>query len=88
MRLLYLKNAIINLNKITNNLILSIVWNCEGGIPDIVENDVTGFLVQQSDVEALTEKLEILINNPTLCKQMGSAGRKKYEKEFTIEIFE
>ncbi|MFW5982890.1 MAG: glycosyltransferase family 4 protein [bacterium] len=67
---------------------LPIVSTFEGGIPDIVENERTGYLVPQQDATALAEKLETLILNPALRKQMGTAGRAKYEKEFTLEAFE
>ena len=67
---------------------LPVVSTFEGGIPDIVEDGVTGFLVPKKNAEALAEKLEILINNPKLRQQMGKAGRQKYETEFTLEIFE
>jgi len=67
---------------------LPIVSTFEGGIPDIVEKDITGFLVFQNDVEQLALKLGILILNPELRKNMGKAGRIKYEKEFKLEIFE
>ncbi|WP_332456895.1 glycosyltransferase family 4 protein [Petrimonas sp.] len=60
----------------------------EGGITEIVEDGKTGFLVPQKDVETLAEKLEILIKDPVLRKQMGESGRKKYEKEFTLSKFE
>jgi len=67
---------------------LPIVSTFEGGISDVVEDGVTGFLVPQRNVEALAEKLEILIQNSDLRQQMGEAGRKKYENEFTLEKFE
>ena len=67
---------------------LPVVSTFEGGIPDIVEDGRTGFLVPQKDAVALAEKLEILIQNPTLRQKMGNAGRKKYEEEFTINKFE
>lgn len=40
------------------------------------------------NVEALAEKLEILIKSPELRLKMGEAGRKKYEQEFTLNKFE
>jgi glycosyltransferase involved in cell wall biosynthesis len=46
------------------------------------------FLFIIKNVEVLPIKLEILIKNPELRKQMGAAGRKKYEEEFTLERFE
>ncbi|MBP1663533.1 MAG: glycosyl transferase group 1 [Bacteroidetes bacterium] len=67
---------------------LPIISTSEGGIPDIVENDKTGFLIPKNNARALAEKLEILIKNPEMRLKMGKAGRLKYEKEFTMEIFE
>ncbi len=66
----------------------AVISTFEGGIPDIIEDGVTGFLVPQCDVEIMAEKLELLITQPTLRQQMGSAGRQKFESEFTLEIFE
>lgn len=45
------------------------------GIPELVQNGVSGFLVAERDVQALAEKLEYLIQNPRLWPVMGSAGR-------------
>lgn len=67
---------------------LPIVSTFEGGIPDVVEDGVTGFLVPQKNATALADKLEILIYNPEIRKQMGIAGREKYEREFTLDTFE
>lgn len=67
---------------------LPIVSTFEGGIPDIVEDGGTGFLVPQKNARALADKLEILINNAELRGQMGVFGREKYEKKFTIAVFE
>ncbi len=67
---------------------LPIVSTFEGGIPDIVEDGTTGYLVHQKDAEALVEKLVVLINNPDLRERMGKAGREKYENEFTLNVFE
>ncbi len=67
---------------------LPIISTFEGGIRDIIENGETGFLIPQKNVEILADKLEYLIKNPELCVKMGEAGRKKYEKYFTLNIFE
>lgn len=60
----------------------------EGGIPNIIENGKTGYIVNKHSPQELAEKITLLINNPELCQSMGEAGRKKFEKEFTIEQFE
>lgn len=67
---------------------LPIVSTFEGGIPEVIEEGKTGYLVPQKDAKALAEKIEILIQNPALRQQMGKAGRKKYEQEFTLNKFE
>lgn len=46
------------------------------------------FYYLKSNVEALAEELEILNKSPALRKRMGEAGWLKYERKFTLEIFE
>ena len=60
----------------------------EGGIPDIIDDGMTGYIVPKRQPEPLANKLEQLLADKALRKQMGIAGRKKYEKEFTLSIFE
>jgi glycosyltransferase involved in cell wall biosynthesis len=67
---------------------LPIISTYEGGIPDIVLDEQTGVLLAKEDVKGLTNKLLLLINNPELRQQMGTRGRLRYEKEFTMEAFE
>ena len=38
--------------------------------------------------QARVQKLEFLIQNPELSRQMRKASKKKYEKEFTLDKFE
>lgn len=67
---------------------LPIVSTFEGGIPDVVEDGTTGFLVEKNNASALAEKLDILIKNPELCREMGRKGREKFEKYYTMDAFE
>ncbi|QGY43918.1 glycosyltransferase [Maribellus comscasis] len=67
---------------------LPVISTFEGGIPDVVDDTETGFLVPQKDPRLMAEKLEILISDSNLCKKMGEAGRKKFEEEFTLIQFE
>ncbi len=67
---------------------LPVISTIEGGIPDIVQNKKTGYLVSKNDIIALTEKIEFLINNPELKKAMGIAANKRYKENYTLEIFE
>ncbi len=67
---------------------LPVISTFEGGIPSMVDDGVTGFLTMQQDVNAFADKLEVLINNKKLRDEMGKAARIKFEKNYTIEIFE
>lgn len=67
---------------------LPVISTFEGGVPDFVEDNVSGFLVPQQNVEALADKLEILILDPKLRRDMGQAGEKLYNDKYTVEIFQ
>jgi len=57
------------------------------GLPDIVVDGETGFLVPPKDAKSIAERLERLISDPDLRRTMGAAGRKRYEENFTVEKF-
>lgn len=56
------------------------------GIPEIVDDSKTGFLVPRHDVAVLADKIQLLLNAPVLRSNMGKAGSEKFEKEFTLEV--
>jgi len=60
----------------------------EGGVRDIIDDGVTGFIIEQKNHNQLAAKLEYLIKNPEERLQMGLAGRKKYERAFTVNTYE
>lgn len=47
-----------------------------GGIPDVVKNNVTGFLVPPDDVPAATKELGRLLSDSALREGMAAEGRK------------
>lgn len=57
-----------------------------GGIPELVEDGVTGFVVNPADADDLASKLKILIHDSELRQKMGKAGRKKFEETFDARI--
>src|SRR4029453_3190211 len=56
------------------------------GIPEIVENGTTGFLVNEQDIDGLADRLERLLQDPGLRRQMGRAAREKMEREFDNRV--
>lgn len=67
---------------------LPCISTAEGGIPSIIENGKTGFIVEKQNPEQLADKIEYLMEHPDTCAVMGAAGREKFLKEFTLDTFE
>lgn len=57
------------------------------GIPSIVEDGHTGFLVDIQDPDAVADCLERLILDPELRAEMGARGRQKYLQHYTIDRY-
>lgn len=67
---------------------LPVVSTLEGGIPDMVDDGTTGFLVPPKNAVLLAEKTELLIRDAALRHRMGQAAYEKFTREFTREKFE
>ena len=67
---------------------LPVISTLEGGIPDMVDDSVTGILVEKKNVEMLAQKLEYLIANPDVRMAMGAKGREKFLQHYTFSILE
>lgn len=55
-----------------------------GGIPELIRDGVTGYLVPRGDVHAMAERILRLIANPALRSEMGAAGRASAERMFDV----
>ncbi len=58
-----------------------------GGLPEIVEDHVTGLLFEPGNAADLAEKIRSLWDRPEACKQMGQAGREKALREYSPERY-
>jgi len=54
-----------------------------GGVPDVVQDGMTGYTVPVGDLPSFTEKVEHLLSNPVLRERMGEAGRKWVTDHFS-----
>lgn len=63
---------------------IPVIGTLHGGIPELVENGKSGFLVPERNVEALAERLAYLIDHPERWLEMGSYGRERIEKYYDI----
>ena len=64
-----------------------VVATTVGGLPDIVADGSTGFLVPPNNPRALYAALKRFIDNPALAAAMGQFARRRYETLFSIERF-
>jgi phosphatidylinositol alpha-1,6-mannosyltransferase len=65
-----------------------VIGGAHGGIPDIVEDGVTGLLVPHGDVERLAQAFESLFSDPSRAREMGARGREHIEKSFSFAQFQ
>jgi len=63
---------------------LPVVSTLHSGIPELVEEGVSGFLVKEGDVDSLADRLSYLVDHPETWLKMGSEGRACIEKSYDM----
>ena len=56
-----------------------------GGVPDVVDEGETGFLVRVADTHAMAERLEILARDPGRRTEMGRLGRERVLRRYAVD---
>lgn len=56
-----------------------------GGIPEVIEDGVTGFLVSPGNIDELASRVRQLVADSALRQRMGEAGRTRVEEFFTLQ---
>jgi len=67
---------------------LPVISTYEGGIPDMIDDGVTGLLFRQRDVNGLAEKIAFLLEHPDDRRRLGLAARHKFMHRYTVSIFQ
>jgi len=57
-----------------------------GGIPELMKDKETGFLIEKGDHKEWINKISLLLNDENTRRQMGFAGRKFVEENFSWNI--
>ena len=52
------------------------------GFKEIVDDNITGFIVERKNIEKIAQKIKYLVENKDLRVKMGEAGRQKVLKEY------
>ncbi|WP_352908684.1 glycosyltransferase [Mesorhizobium sp. M0923] len=65
---------------------LIVVSTYHSGIPELIEDQETGFLAPERDVAALARKLVWVAENPDKCERIARAARRKIEQDFNADL--
>jgi colanic acid/amylovoran biosynthesis glycosyltransferase len=61
-----------------------VISTYHGGIPELVEDGISGFLVPEKNVDELANHIAYLINHPEKWSEIGYSGRDKVLEYFDI----
>ncbi|MFN7044603.1 MAG: glycosyltransferase [Flavobacterium sp.] len=64
---------------------IPVVSTLHAGIPDVIIEGETGFLVEEHDVEMMAEKMITLIENKELAKSMGAKSKERIMSKFSMK---
>lgn len=64
---------------------LPVIGTHHGGIPEIIDDGETGYLVPERDVGAIATRLTALLRDAALRERLGAAARRKMEREYNID---
>jgi colanic acid/amylovoran biosynthesis glycosyltransferase len=64
---------------------LPVIATRHSGIPELVEDGISGFLTPERDADAVAERLMYLIEHSETWPTMGRAGRARIEADYDIE---
>ena len=64
---------------------LPVVSTRHAGIADVVQEGLTGFLVDEMDVLGMKNYMQTLFNDRALCRMMGEKARLEVSKKYNIE---
>lgn len=54
---------------------MAVIASRSGGLTEVVEHNKTGILLDEPDVEKVSQAMETFVNNPSMIPEMGRAGR-------------
>jgi glycosyltransferase involved in cell wall biosynthesis len=64
---------------------LPIIASAVGGVPEIIDDMISGILIQPEKPNEIVAAVELLLDKPELQQKYGSALREKVMKDFSVE---
>jgi glycosyltransferase involved in cell wall biosynthesis len=66
---------------------LPIVSTLHAGIPDVIINGQTGYLVAEKDIESMANKIITLLSDKSLITTMGAEGKRRIHENFSSQRY-
>jgi glycosyltransferase involved in cell wall biosynthesis len=63
---------------------LPVVANGVDGVCEVIDEGKNGFIIPPHNVELMADKIVLLLSDRALCKQLGAAGKKTAQQEFSV----
>lgn len=79
------QDAPVNVLKEAMVMGLPVISTFHGGIPELVEDGVSGYLVPERDAKAIAARLIDLVEHPECWPEMGRAGRLFVEQNYDLD---
>lgn len=64
---------------------LPVISTYHSGIPELVHDGISGYLLQEKNIDNLADKIQYLINHTDLWADLGKSGRKYVLEHFNID---
>jgi phosphatidyl-myo-inositol dimannoside synthase len=64
-----------------------VIGGAHGGAPEVIQDGLTGYLVQHGDASQLATCIETFLADPALARKMGERGRERVASEFRFNVF-
>jgi glycosyltransferase involved in cell wall biosynthesis len=62
---------------------LPVISTSVGGIPGMIDDQKTGYVIEPGNSQALAEKIQYLLDNPDIAQAFGKSGRTKVSEQLT-----
>lgn len=66
---------------------IPVVASGTGGLVEVIEDGITGYLVPPGNINALTERLQLIISNKNLTKKLGIQSHERAARLFSANAF-
>lgn len=67
---------------------IPVIGSAIGGIPEIIDDGINGYIVKPNDVESLSNAMSRFLSSNSVLNKMSQNAIKKFQEKFSQEVFE